>query len=89
VSAEVAEAMAAAARLRASADYALAVTGIAGPDGATPEKPVGLVFAALASTGGTETQRALFIGSREQVRFQSSQKALDMLRRRLLRPGGT
>jgi nicotinamide-nucleotide amidase len=89
VSAEVAEAMAAGARFKASADYSLAVTGIAGPDGATPEKPVGLVFTALAWADGAETQRNIFFGRREQVRFQSTQKALDMLRRRLLRPAGT
>lgn len=86
VSAEVAGAMAAGARSKASADFGLAVTGVAGPDGGTPEKPVGLVFTALSDAGGTETQRNMFFGRREQVRFQSTQKALDMLRHRLLRP---
>jgi nicotinamide-nucleotide amidase len=89
VSAEVAGAMAAGARSRASADYGLAVTGIAGPGGATPEKPLGLVFTALADADGPVTQRNVFFGRREQVRFQSTQKALDMLRRRLLHPGRT
>jgi nicotinamide-nucleotide amidase len=89
VSAEVATAMAAGARSKASADYGLAVTGIAGPDGGSPEKPVGLVFTALTDADGTETRRNIFFGRREQVRFQSTQKALDMLRRRLLRPGRT
>ncbi len=89
VSADVAGAMAAGARSRASADYGLAVTGIAGPDGGTPEKPLGLVFTALADADGIETQRNIFFGRRDQVRFQSTQKALDMLRRRLLRPGRT
>ena len=89
VSAEVAGAMAEGARRAAGADYALAVTGIAGPDGGTPDKPIGLVFIALAWKGGLETHRSVFIGRRDQVRFQASQKALDVLRRRLSRPEGT
>ena len=89
VSPQAAGAMAEGARARASADYGLAVTGIAGPDGGTPEKPRGLVFTALADGDGVETQRNVFFGGREQVRFQSTQKALDVLRRRLLRPGRT
>jgi nicotinamide-nucleotide amidase len=89
VSGEVAGAMAEGARRAAGADYALAVTGIAGPDGGTPDKPVGLVFTALSWKGGLETHRSVFIGRRDQIRFQTSQKALDILRRRLSRPEGT
>jgi len=84
VSLEVARAMARSIRLRAGSDYGLAVTGIAGPAGSTPRKPVGLVFIALDSPEGTEVWKNLFLGSRQQVKFQSAQKALDMLRRRLL-----
>jgi nicotinamide-nucleotide amidase len=85
VSERTAAAMASGVRLAAGADFGLAVTGIAGPDGGTAEKPVGLVHAALAWDGGLETARSLFLGSRDLVKFQSSQMALDMLRRRLAR----
>jgi len=85
VSARTAEAMAAGIRRTAGSDFGLAVTGIAGPGGGTPEKPVGLVHTALAWENGFETARNIFLGNRDQVKFQSSQKALDMLRRRLLK----
>jgi nicotinamide-nucleotide amidase len=84
VSASVVEAMARAVRERAGSDYGLAVTGIAGPSGGSAEKPVGLVFTALAWNGGAFVERNLFRGSRETVKSQSTQKALDMLRRRIL-----
>jgi competence/damage-inducible protein CinA-like protein len=87
----VARAMASGVRRRARADLGLAVTGIAGPDGGTPEKPVGLVFIALSWPGGVEVQKNLFPGKREQVKRQSAQRALDMVRRHLLqkaREGG-
>jgi nicotinamide-nucleotide amidase len=84
VSEEVARAMAEGARSRAGADIGVAITGIAGPDGGTPEKPVGLVYVALAGAAGDKVRRALFPGERERVRFQASQLALEMLRRGLL-----
>ncbi len=84
VSFPVARAMARGIKKRARADYGLAITGIAGPTGGIPEKPVGLVFAALAWDGGTAVQKSLFLGKRKQVKFQSTQKALEMLRRHLL-----
>jgi nicotinamide-nucleotide amidase len=84
VSAQVAEAMARGIRTRAGADFGLAVTGVAGPGGGSAEKPVGLVFTALAWEGGVSVERNIFPGSREIVKSQSAQKALDMLRRRLL-----
>jgi nicotinamide-nucleotide amidase len=84
VSAEVAEAMARGVRKRAGSDYALAVTGIAGPSGGTEEKPVGLVYAALAGPDSAAACRNLFYGRREAVKWQASQKALDLLRRALL-----
>jgi nicotinamide-nucleotide amidase len=84
VSFEVAQAMARGIRRRAGSDYGLAVTGIAGPAGNRPRKPVGLVFIALSSAEGTEVRVNLFPGSRHQVKFQSAQNALDTLRRRLL-----
>ncbi len=84
VSFEAARAMARGIRQRARASYGLAITGIAGPAGGTLRKPVGLVFVALDSSEGTEVEKNLFLGSRQQIKFQSTQKALDMLRRRLL-----
>jgi nicotinamide-nucleotide amidase len=83
VSAEVGRAMALGAKQAASSDFGLAVTGIAGPGGGTPEKPVGLVHTALAWDNGTDVVRNQFLGSRAHIKFQSSQKALDMLRRHL------
>ena len=84
VSPEVAKAMAEGVRRASLADFGLAVTGIAGPGGGTPEKPVGLVYTALAWNGGADVRKNLFLGGRESVKFQSSQKALDMLRLRLM-----
>ena len=84
VSEEVARAMAAGACRQAGTDIGLAITGIAGPDGGTPAKPVGLVYIALDGRAGTRVRRALFVGERERVRFQASQLALEMMRRGLL-----
>ncbi len=84
VSAPVAEAMARGVRTRAGADFGLAVTGIAGPGGGAEAKPVGLVYTAVAWKGGVSSGRNMFGGTREIVRVQAAQKALDMLRRRLL-----
>lgn len=84
VSPEVAQAMARGVRQKAKANYGLAITGIAGPSGGTKEKPVGLVYTALAWDGGMDVKKNIFLGKRELIKFQSSQKALDMLRRFLL-----
>lgn len=84
VSTEVAAAMAAGARRAAGADVGVGITGIAGPDGATADKPVGLVYIALDGQAGTRAHRARFPGGRERVRFQATQIALEMLRRGLL-----
>lgn len=85
VSAEVAETMAAGVRKIARSDYGMAITGIAGPSsGSEEDKPVGLVFTALAWTGGVDVKKNLFLGNREMIKYHSSQKALDMLRRHLL-----
>jgi len=83
VSAETAQEMASGARSRFNADYALAVTGIAGPEGGTPDKPVGLVYIALATPEGTETSVNNFSGYREDVRWRATQRALEMLWRRV------
>lgn len=83
VSAEVAREMAAGARASAGTDYALALTGIAGPDGGTPEKPVGLVFLALAAADGVRVVRQVWLGDREQIRTWAALAALDLLRKKL------
>ncbi len=84
VSREVAKAMAKGIQQAANTDLGLAVTGIAGPDGGTEKKPVGLVYTALASAQGVKVVEHRFIGTREQVRINASQMALDMVRRHLI-----
>jgi nicotinamide-nucleotide amidase len=84
VSEEVARAMATAARVKAGVDIGVAITGIAGPGGGTPEKPVGLVFIGLSGAAGDRVRRVHFPSERDRVRFQSTQSALEMIRRGLL-----
>jgi len=84
VSHEVAAALAEGIRQRCGATLGLGVTGIAGPNGGTPEKPVGLVFHALASVTGTEVVERKFPGDRKRIRWFASQQALDMVRRKLM-----
>jgi PncC family amidohydrolase len=84
VSAEVACAMAHGARLAAGSDLALSVTGIAGPEGGSAEKPVGTVYLALARAGSCRVERYNFQGDREAVRAITCFTALDWLRRHLL-----
>lgn len=87
VSADVAEAMAVGIRARTGARIGIAITGIAGPSGGTPEKPVGLVFIALAGAGGV-THRRLALGAeagRAGIRHLAAQAALNLLRLHLLR----
>jgi nicotinamide-nucleotide amidase len=84
VSETVARAMAEGIRARAASDFGVAVTGIAGPTGGSADKPVGTVHIAVAGPAGTHHRKFLFPGDRERVRQQSSQAALEMLRRELL-----
>jgi nicotinamide-nucleotide amidase len=81
VSEPVGRAMAEGVRARAAADLGVAVTGIAGPDGGTPQKPVGTVVIAVATASDTHSRAFRFHGEREQVKFQASQAGLDMTRR--------
>jgi nicotinamide-nucleotide amidase len=83
VSAECAEAMAAGMRDRASTDHAVSVTGIAGPDGGSDQKPVGTVFIGYASRTGVKSIKIVLPGDRYLIRWRSSQAALDYLRRQL------
>jgi nicotinamide-nucleotide amidase len=84
VSSQVAEAMAAGVRQRLGADYALSITGIAGPGGGTDEKPVGLIYLGLAWEGGTDARKLRLSADREQNRARAAYAALDFLRRHLL-----
>ena len=84
VSAEVAEAMALGMRDTSGADLALAVTGIAGPSGGTPSKPVGLVYIALANLQDVEVREARLLGSRVRIKDRTTKQALNMLRLHLI-----
>lgn len=84
VSKEVAAALAEGIRYRCETTLGVGITGIAGPGGGSPEKPVGLVFHALASEQGTEVIERKFPGDRQRVRWFASQQALDMVRRKLM-----
>lgn len=79
VSHQVAEQMGRGIRLRARTDIGLATTGIAGPLGGTPEKPVGTVFICLDHEGGTEVREFHFRGNREEIKEEASRKSLEML----------
>lgn len=83
VSEEVAAAMVEGAQKRSGATYALSTTGVAGPTGGTAEKPVGTVFIAIAS-GSTEVQKLFYPTDRQTFKQVVSQRALDLLRRKLL-----
>ena len=84
VSAEVAKCLAEGIRDRMGASIGIGVTGVAGPSGGSPEKPIGLVHLALAMGEQVEHRECRFSGDREKIRFWASQTALDMVRRRLL-----
>jgi nicotinamide-nucleotide amidase len=79
VSAQVAQAMARGARERFGADVAVAVTGVAGPGGATPSKPVGLTYVAVATAGGVVARRFTWSGDRLANKESSARAALEML----------
>lgn len=84
VSEQVARALAEGIRKKCGTTLGLGITGVAGPTGGTAEKPVGLVFHALASDSGSEVIKRLFPGDRARIRWFASQQALDMVRRRLM-----
>lgn len=85
VSAEVAEAMARGMRERAETDFAISITGIAGPTGGSAEKPVGLVFIGYSDENRTKSLKIVLPGDRYLIRWRSSQAALDYLRRNILK----
>jgi len=80
VSDEVARQMAAGVRKSVHTDIGVGITGIAGPLGGTPGKPVGLVYIAVSSRRGTVSSKNLFKGSRMQVKKQSANRALEMVK---------
>jgi competence/damage-inducible protein CinA-like protein len=84
VSREVAAALAEGIRYRCASTLGVGITGIAGPNGGTAEKPVGLVFHAVASDTGTEIIQRNFAGDRKRIRRFASTMALDMLRKKLM-----
>ena len=87
VSAPVAQAMALGIRRLTGSDLGIGITGIAGPTGGTPKKPVGLVFVTLATPKGIKTYRQTFSGDRSTVKFKATQSALNLLRQYLHDPG--
>ncbi len=84
VSREVAVAMAEGIRKRCTATFGIGITGVAGPSGGSEQKPVGLVYHALASERETQVEERKFPGDRKRVRWFASQMALDMVRRKLM-----
>ena len=84
VSSQVAAALAEGIRKRCKATLGVGITGIAGPDGGTEQKPVGLVYVALSGEDKTEVVERKFPGDRERIRHWATQQALDMVRRRLM-----
>jgi nicotinamide-nucleotide amidase len=84
VSAPVAEQMAEGARKKAGADVGVGITGIAGPEGGSEEKPLGTVFIGLASPRGTAARKFQFHGTRSTIRERSAQIALDLVRRQVI-----
>lgn len=83
VSKSVAQAMAEGIRRRSGASLGVGITGVAGPGGGSPEKPVGLVFIALADERGTQVREFRFPGNRERIRLWASTAALEIIRRRV------
>ncbi len=84
VSSQVAVALAEGIRERTKAKLGVGITGIAGPAGGTEQKPVGLVYVALADGAKTDVVERKFIGDRDRIRHWATQQALDMVRRKLI-----
>ena len=84
MSEQTAREMAQGLRERSGADIAVSTTGIAGPGGGTPEKPVGLVYVGCADARGVRVVRLTLSGSRERIRTLATLRALDMVRRSAL-----
>ena len=85
VSAQTALAMAVGGRARTGADLGASVTGIAGPDGGSPQKPVGLTYVAVADALGTEVRRFVWAGSRTDNKRASAEALLELVLERIVR----
>ena len=83
VSEQIACAMAGGARKKAGTDFAIGITGIAGPTGATEHKPIGLVYISIESGSGCENKRFIFADDRDSIRFRAAQTALNIMRLKL------
>ena len=83
VSAQAAIAMATGGRARTGADLAASVTGVAGPDGGSPQKPVGLTYVAVADSTGTEVRRYLWSGTRTENKRASAEALIELLLERI------
>jgi len=81
VSEEVASEMATGVRRRLGVDIGVSITGVAGPGGGTPDKPVGLVWMAVDVRGDVRTHGSRFVGDRAEIRFRATQAALELVRR--------
>jgi nicotinamide-nucleotide amidase len=79
----VAQALAEGIRRRAGTSFGLGITGIAGPGGGSPEKPVGMVFIGMADERSTTVREFRFPGDRERIRYWASQAALELIRRKV------
>jgi len=84
VSAPVAEAMAVGCRQRMKTDLAVSTTGLAGPGGATPAKPIGLVYVGLAWAGGVTSTSFNWAGTRTEIQSRTAKQALNVVRLKLL-----
>ena len=84
VSREVAASLAEGIRKRCLSSYGIGITGVAGPTGGTEQKPVGLVYVALAGEEGTQVVERTFPGDRKRIRWFATQQALEMVRRALI-----
>ena len=80
----MAKALAEGIRQRCVSSYGIGITGVAGPTGGTEQKPVGVVYVALAGEEGTQVVERNFPGDRKRIRWFASQQALEMIRRALL-----
>jgi nicotinamide-nucleotide amidase len=87
VSEEVARAMASGVRERLGVEIGVGITGIAGPGGGTPEKPVGTVWTAVDVAGTVHARRSVYVGDREEIRQRAAQGALDLVRIALAKGG--
>jgi nicotinamide-nucleotide amidase len=84
VSNDVARALAEGVRKKANTNIGIGITGIAGPSGGTQDKPVGLVYIAVADERGTESREFRFAGDRQMIRLRADLTALNMTRLRIL-----